>query len=134
MRYLLDTHVLIWALAYPARISPRGHEILSDPNSEYWFSQISLWEAVIKESKHPEALYLDTEVIAPVAIDAGFQKLVLKDRHIMAIKALGAPGEVQGHKDPFDRLLLAQAQSEGMVFLTHDALLSYYRNVNVAQV
>lgn len=134
MRYLLDTHLLIWALVNPARISSRGRELLSDPNSEYWFSQISLWEAVIKESKHPEALYLDTQDIVPVAIRAGFQKIVLKDNHIMALKTLGAPGDVRGHKDPFDRLLLAQAQSEGMVFLTHDAPLTYYRNVNVEYV
>ena len=134
MRYLLDTHILFWLLAKPDALPKRAQDIIENPSSLFSFSQISIWEAEIKEMSKPSSIPMAPTDIPAVSKAVGLEELILKNSHIFSLPKLGLPGEVRGHKDPFDRMLLAQALSEDMVFLTHDANLSYYRNVKVELV
>ena len=134
MRYLLDTHILFWLLAKPDALPKRARDIIENSRSHFSFSQISIWEAVIKDMSKPSSVPIAPTDIPSISKAVGLEELILKNSHVLSLAKLGKPDEVRGHKDPFDRMLLAQALSEDMVFLTHDAHLSYYRKVKVELV
>ena len=118
MRLLLDTHVVLWALADSPRLSVRARELLADPANECWVSAASVWEIAIKVviGKHQLGFALDE---LPDAIaEAGFRMLDVRARHASAIAVVNVP-----HADPFDRLLVAQCEVETLRLLTADAAL-----------
>lgn len=118
MRLLLDTHVLIWALQDHSRIRKVRKRLL-DPDHEVFFSVASLWEIAIKQAIGK--IDADPEEIRDTARDDGFVELPIAGAHVLAITQLPPI-----HRDPFDRLLVAQAISEPMRLLTGDALLAGY--------
>lgn len=118
MRLLLDTHVLLWALQDHSRIR-RIRKRLLDPEHEVFFSVASLWEIAIKRAIGK--IDADVDEIREVAREDGFLELPILGPHVLAIVALPPI-----HRDPFDRLLVAQAASEPMRLLTGDALLAGY--------
>ena len=98
MKLLLDTHLLVWAMGEPSRLGPALRELLEDPQHTLWFSVVSLWELVIKAGLAREGFQVQPSLLR--------RKLL--------------------HRDPFDRLLLAQAEREGLMLITADALLARY--------
>ena len=125
MNILLDTHMAIWALLDSPKMTSEAKQLIMDPDNTIYYSVVSVWEVLLKHSIHPENMDFSAAVFSESCKDAGFVPLELRDKHV--ITADGFPPEVEGHKDPFDRLLLAQAKTENMSFLTHDKRLSGYQ-------
>lgn len=121
MKLLLDTHVLLWAAGQPDRLSPLAHELLQAPQNELIFSAASLWEIAIKRGLGRADFRIDPRVLRRGLLDNGYIELPILSEHVVAIDGLPLI-----HKDPFDRVLLAQAQVEGITLLTADPLLADY--------
>ena len=119
MRLLLDTHVVLWALADSPRLSSRARELLADPDNECWVSSASVWEIAIKVRLGKYQLGYPLTEIEDAIETAGFRALDVSMRHATAIERVEAP-----HGDPFDRLLLAQCEVETFRLLTADAALA----------
>ncbi len=126
MKVLLDTHILLWALSNDLRLPEKARKLIENENNEIYYSIISLWEVEIKHLMHPDAMSVSAEQIAEYCVQSGFQKLSIEENHIYALADLMRERNVQPHKDPFDRILICQASTENMIFVTHDALIGGY--------
>lgn len=121
MRLLLDTHVLLWALADPGRLPAAARALIEDAENEVFFSAASLWEIAIKSALGRADFQADPAEMLGVMLETGFAELPVRARHAAEVSRLPSI-----HKDPFDRLLVAQARVEPMVLLTDDQLLAEY--------
>ena len=121
MKLLLDTHVLLWAAGEPERLPEQARVLLEAPDNELVFSVASLWEVAIKSALGREDFRVDAAVLRRGLIDNGYLELPVAGEHAVAVAALPPL-----HRDPFDRLLVAQAQIEGIVLLTVDPLVAAY--------
>jgi PIN domain nuclease of toxin-antitoxin system len=121
MRLLLDTHLLLWALAEPDRLDADTRAVIEDPGNEVLFSAASLWEIAIKTALGRTDFAFDPGQILREALETGFTELPV--RSAAAIRVAGLPLH---HRDPFDRLLVAQAIDEPVRLLTADPLLPPY--------
>lgn len=121
MKYLLDTHLLAWAMIDSPKLSARARTIIQEPTNILYFSVASLWELAIKgrvEQVGISAAELRDELLA-----AGYEELPITATHVLGVANLPAI-----HRDPFDRLLVATAASYlgGMTLLSHDATVAQY--------
>ena len=121
MEYLLDTHIALWLLTDNQQLSPKARQAISSPNHRIYASVASLWEVAIKHKKYPDDMPLGSGTMARLLQQSNVLLLPIKLAHIVATETLP-----DIHKDPFDRLLIAQAVSEPMRFLTHDEKLVPY--------
>ena len=121
MRLLLDTHLLLWALAEPDRLDATTRGSLEDSSNEVLFSAASLWEIAIKAGLGRPDFAFDPQQILRAALDTGFVELPI--RSDAAVRVAKLPPH---HRDPFDRLLIAQAMSEPVRFYTVDTHLPAY--------
>lgn len=121
MKLLLDTQILLWAAGQPERLSAAARRLLSDRRNELLFSAASLWEIAIKRRLGREDFRVEPRLLRRGLLDNGYVELPITSQHAVGIDALPAL-----HKDPFDRLLLAQALSEGVTLVTADAQLARY--------
>lgn len=122
MKLLLDTQILLWAAGQPERLSARARKLLDDPRNELLFSAASLWEVAIKSTLGREDFQVEPRLLRRGLLDNGYVELPVTSEHAVGIDTLPPH-----HKDPFDRLLVAQALVEGVVLLTADAQLARYR-------
>lgn len=121
MKFLLDSHLLLWTAIDPAKLSAPALALLDDPDNELLFSAASVWEIAIKYGLGRESFRVDPRVLRRALLDNGYGELAVTGEHAVAVEALPAL-----HKDPFDRLLLAQAQVEGITLLTSDQTVARY--------
>ena len=122
MKLLLDTHLLIWAADSIERVPVGARALMADQDNELLFSVASIWEVAIKRGlKRPDFL-VDARMLRRGLIDNGYCELPILSEHVVAIDALPLI-----HKDPFDRLLIAQAMVEGITLLTDDATVAQYQ-------
>jgi PIN domain nuclease of toxin-antitoxin system len=121
VKLLLDTHLLLWAAGRAERLSSVARELLGDPQNELLFSVASLWEIAIKRGLGREDFQVDARVLRRGLLDNGYNELLITGAHAVAIDGLPTI-----HKDPFDRILVAQSMVEGVTLLTTDALLAQY--------
>ena len=121
MKVLLDTHVLLWAAGEPERLPEQARQLLEAPENELVFSVASLWEVAIKSALGRDDFRVDAAVLRRGLIENGYLELPVAGEHAVAVAALPPL-----HRDPFDRLLVAQAQIEGIVLLTVDPLVAAY--------
>ena len=121
MKLLLDTQILLWAAGQPERLSAGARKLLSDRRNELLFSAASLWEIAIKKTLGREDFRVEPRLVRRGLLDNGYTELPVTSQHAVNIDSLPLL-----HKDPFDRLLLAQAFSEGITLLTADAQLARY--------
>ena len=121
MKLLLDTHLLLWAAEDYDRLPKAAQTLLDDPAHTFFFSVVSIWEVVIKASRGKGAFILDPLDLYQGLLRNGYRELPVSAPQVLAVGALPPI-----HKDPFDRLLLAQAQVENLTLLTADALLARY--------
>jgi PIN domain nuclease of toxin-antitoxin system len=121
MKFLLDTHLLLWAAGQPERLSKPARELIENPDNALYFSAASIWEIAIKSSLGREDFKADARLIRRGLIDNGYQEIAISSEHAAGVQALPLV-----HKDPFDRLLIAQSLSEGMPLVTVDPLLAQY--------
>lgn len=121
MKLLLDTQILLWAAGQPERLSRSARKLLNDPRNELLFSAASLWEIAIKSTLGRRDFRVDPRLLRRGLLDNGYVEIPVTSQHAVSIDVLPSL-----HKDPFDRLLLAQAISEGIALVTGDAQLAQY--------
>ena len=126
MKLLLDTHILLWALFDSRQLPGKARTLIEDPGNSIFTSAASLWEIAIKFQKRPDTFPYSEDLIHDLCDDAGFGHFTVKPEHILALHALQRMADSPAHKDPFDRILLAQAKEEGAVLLTHDRRFTEY--------
>lgn len=121
MNFLLDTHLLLWAASEPERISKKARSLLLDPGNRLVFSSASLWEIAIKRGLGREDFKVDARRLWRMLLANGYLELAVTSEH-----ALVAGDLPTLHKDPFDRILVAQARVEGLTLLTVDKTVAKY--------
>lgn len=121
MKLLLDTHLLLWAVAEPEKLSSVARGLLQDLNNDLLFSAVSLWEIAIKNGLGRPDFQVDARVLRRGLLDNGYGELAISSAHAVAVSDLPPI-----HKDPFDRLLIAQAAVEGITLLTTDPIVARY--------
>lgn len=127
MKILADTHIVIWALMDNDKLPAKARIVLSDPENEIYFSSISVWEIAMKHTAHPNELPFTGKAFYELSLRSGFRLSEANISHVLAYESLRRTEGAPVHKDPFDKLLIAQAKTESMLFLTHDSLLSDYQ-------
>lgn len=121
MKLLLDTQLLLWAAGQPERLSANARKLLNNPQNELIFSAASLWEIAVKHTLGREDFRVEPRLLRRGLLDNGYTELPITSQQAVSIDSLPPL-----HKDPFDRLLLAQALTEGITLLTSDAQLARY--------
>ena len=121
MKVLLDTHLLLWAAGQPERLSPAARRLVNSAETDLLFSAASLWEIAIKRSLGRTDFQVDARLLRRGLLDNGYGELPIKSEHVVATGDLPPI-----HKDPFDRVLVAQATIEGALLLTADPLVAQY--------
>ena len=126
MKILLDTHILLWAISNDERLSEKARKLIENADNEIFYSIISLWEVELKRIAHPDVMPVSAQQVADYCQQSGFQSLMLKEKHIYTLTGLKREETAPPHKDPFDRILICQASTENMMFVTHDSLMLGY--------
>ena len=121
MQLLLDTHLLLWAVVEPERLDVALVGMLEDPLNTPVFSVVSLWELVIKRGLDRPDFQMEPSLLRQALLEAGWRELPVEAHHALAVGQLPPL-----HRDPFDRLLLAQAQADGLLLITADQQLAQY--------
>ena len=126
MRILLDTHFVLWFAKGDRRFPTELLKLVEDSSNKILVSEVSLLEIAIKHARNPIAMPYSAEEFTRLCEDAAFGVRPLTREAIFAYGTLAFDKVGDLHKDPFDRLLIAQAKSEQMLFATHDRLLALY--------
>lgn len=121
MKLLLDTHLLVWAAAEPAKVPTAVRRLMKHPDSELLFSAASLWEVSIKRGLGRPDFQPDVRLLRRNLLDNGYVELPILSSHVLVLDGLP-----RIHKDPFDRILVAQAIAEGITLVTVDGRLAEY--------
>ena len=121
MKLLLDTHLLLWSAGKTERLSTEARALIEALDNELFFSSASLWEVVIKRGLGRDDFKVDARLLRRGLLDNGYSELPIGSEHVVAIDNLPPI-----HKDPFDRILVAQAQVEGITLLTADPTVAQY--------
>jgi len=127
MRLLVDTHLLLWTAARSRRLHREARLLIENPANEVLFSAASLWEIAIKASLRRSDFKVDLALLRPALAEMGFEELPISGAHAERVASLPPI-----HKDPFDRMLVAQSRCEPLILLTNDdALAAYGEGVRV---
>lgn len=121
MKLLLDTHLLLWAAGQPDKLSPEARRLIDSPDNELIFSAASLWEITIKSGLRRDDFLIQPRLLRRALLDNDYDELAITSEHTVSIDGLPSI-----HKDPFDRILVAQAMVEGFTLLTSDQLVAKY--------
>ena len=121
MKLLLDTQIVLWSAAQTQRLSAAARSLLQNPKHDLLFSAASMWEIAIKHSLGHEDCVVEPRVLRRGLLDNGYNELPITSEHAVGVEALP-----ELHRDPFDRLLIAQAICEGITLLTADAVVAKY--------
>lgn len=121
MNHLLDTHILLWALVDPHKLPGPMRRLLEDSGNRVWFSTASIWEIAIKHSLGRDDFPVEPATIWKAARETGLEELAVTAEHAVGVDALPWL-----HRDPFDRLLVAQARAAGMKLLSLDPDVNAY--------
>ncbi|NBC49046.1 MAG: PIN domain-containing protein [Gammaproteobacteria bacterium] len=121
MRVLTDTHILLWALLRPGRLDATDRDVLESPEHQVFFSAVNIWEITIKRALDRPDFDVEPEAVYRAALETGFRELPVSAVHAAAVRHLSAH-----HRDPFDRLLVAQARTEPLFLMTNDPLIDLY--------
>jgi PIN domain nuclease of toxin-antitoxin system len=122
VKLLLDTHIVLWAAGQPEKLSKSARTLLTTPENALFFSAASIWEILIKRGLGREDLKVNPRRLRKMLLAHGYTELPVTAEHAFTVETLPLL-----HKDPFDRLLLAQARTEGMLLLTVDTAVSQYQ-------
>jgi len=122
VKLLLDTHILLWTAGQPEKLSKSTRSLLTTPGNSLFFSAASIWEIVIKLGLGREDFKVDPYRLRKMLVVHGYAELPVTAEHALKVDLLPLL-----HKDPFDRMLLAQARAEGMMLLTCDASVFQYQ-------
>jgi PIN domain nuclease of toxin-antitoxin system len=121
LRLLVDTQLLLWAAYVPGRVPETARALIADIRNEVGFSPASVWEVVIKRALDRPDFRIDPRRLRRGLVENGYVELQITSEHVLAVDMLPPV-----HKDPFDRILVAQALVEGLPFVTADRRLAEY--------
>lgn len=121
MKLLLDTHLLLWAAGDPGKLSAKARVLIENTDNEPLFSAASLWEIAIKSELGRDDFQVNARVLRRGLLDNAYGELGISSEHTVALDNLPPI-----HKDPFDRILVAQATVEGITLLTSDDIVAQY--------
>jgi PIN domain nuclease of toxin-antitoxin system len=121
MRLLLDTHVLLWTIAESRRLSSTARALIGEPDNALTFSSVSLWEVAIKAERGRDDFRIDVSSLRRSLFDNEYAELSMTGAHAVALGSLPPI-----HRDPFDRMLVAQAIAEGLTLVTSDPAVAKY--------
>ncbi len=121
MNLLLDTHILLWAAGRERMQSRAADALINDRSNTLWFSAASIWEISVKRALNRPDFRTEASVLRAGLLANEYRELPIAGRHCLALSALPPL-----HRDPFDRMLLAQAMSEGMLLVTSDRKIAAY--------
>ena len=121
MKLLLDTQLLLWATIFEERLSQKARTIISEPANKLFFSAASIWEVAIKKGLNRPGFDVDPKILRKTLQENGYEELPVFSSHAVVVADMPPI-----HKDPFDRLLIAQANYEGFTLLTADELVAKY--------
>ena len=121
MKLLLDTHLILWAAGEPDRLSSNAYTLINTKENTLFFSAASVWEVAIKSGLGRDDFHVDSRLLRRGLLDNGYRELPICSEHAVTIGSLPPI-----HKDPFDRMLIAQAMVEGIILLTSDVLVAKY--------
>jgi PIN domain nuclease of toxin-antitoxin system len=135
MKMLLDTHILAWFHTESKRIDPQAWNLIMDKKNTIYYSPVSLWECEIKYTIHSDNFPLSANKLSYLCMASDMIFLPLQPEHIFSLSTLHySETAPKPHKDPFDRMLICQAKTEGMKFITHDSLIPYYEEECVISI
>jgi PIN domain nuclease of toxin-antitoxin system len=121
VRLLLDTHLLLWTVGPDERLSSQARRLIGDPENELLFSVASVWEVAIKYGRARDDFQVDPRLLRRALLDNGYRELAVTGEHAVAVANLPPL-----HRDPFDRILVAQSVVEGITLLTSDPRVAQY--------
>jgi PIN domain nuclease of toxin-antitoxin system len=121
LNLLLDTHLLLWAASEPQKLSAKARNLMLDPANNLIFSSASLWEVSIKNGLERTDFMVDPRRLWRMLLVSGYRELSVGGEHAVAVNELPPL-----HRDPFDRILVAQARVEGVTLLTADKSVAAY--------
>jgi PIN domain nuclease of toxin-antitoxin system len=121
MKLLLDTHILLWTIAESRRLSAEGRALIGAAGSEVTFSVVSLWEVALKTDRGRADFRIDAGLLRRSLLDNGYAELAITGAHAVALATLPPL-----HRDPFDRMLVAQAMVESVTLVTGDPAVAKY--------
>lgn len=121
MKFLIDTHLLIWAANEPEKLSSKVVSLMTNPEHELLFSAASIWEIAIKNGLGRDDFKVDARLLRRGLLDNDYTELTITSAHAVFVESLPLI-----HKDPFDRILVAQATAEGITLLTADSTVAKY--------
>lgn len=134
MKYLLDSHILIWALFSDEKLARKAFEIINSRDNEIYYSAATIWEIGIKHTKNPEKMPVSGKLLMECSEQAGMMSLPIIKEHTVVVNELRRKEGEPPHNDPFDKMLIAQAKCENMILLTHDHLLDGYEESCILKV
>ena len=135
MRILLDTHLLIWIHTNTQKLPKKVLQYIKNAENEIFFSSASIWETQIKYTKDKTTFPISGSILYHYCQQSGMKCLFVKPEHSFLLDTLSYSDKAPRlHKDPFDRLLICQAKSENMLFLTHDELIPFYNESCIISV
>ncbi len=121
MNLLVDTQLLLWAAGEPKKLSRSARRLLDDASVQLWFSAASIWEIAVKQGLGRHDFRVEPRRLRRGLIDNGWRELTISSEHALATEDLPPV-----HRDPFDRMLVAQAHIEGLTLLTSDQMVAQY--------
>lgn len=121
MKFLVDTQLLLWAAGQLDKIPASARTLLEDPSNDLLFSAASIWEVVIKRALGRSSFLVDPHLLRRGLLNNGYTELAITGAHALAVASLPPL-----HKDPFDRILVAQATAQGALLLTTDRQVAQY--------
>jgi len=124
VRILLDTHIALWAVTDSPRLPESARGMIIDPGNEVWFSAASIWEISIKHALRRGGMPISGSEAVHWFTLSGYREIPISSAHAAAVDALPPI-----HGDPFDRILVAQAQTEPLRLITHDEVIGGYSDV-----
>jgi len=124
VKLLLDTHILLWTLSGDSQLSKKARYYLSDDENDCYFSAASIWEIGIKHVKHPAIMGISASEARQLFTEIGYHEMPIRADHGIVAESLPVL-----HNDPFDRIMIAQAQVEGMRLVSHDRSVAQYGDI-----
>ena len=121
MKLLVDTHLLLWAASAPDKLPAAARDLIDDSENSLLFSVASIWEIAIKRDLGRDDFKVDPRLLRRGLLDNGYEELAITSEHAVSVDSLPPI-----HRDPFDRLLIAQATVEGIILLTADEHVGDY--------
>ena len=126
MKVLIDTHIAIWAVLNNPKLPKQAKDIILDKENDIFYSTASVWEITIKHILHPDRLRINGSLLEKGCEENGYFVWPMLNKHVSALETLKRLENAPRHNDPFDKIMIAQAKTEGLMFLTHDSLIPYY--------